>query len=156
VERRLAAILAGDVAGCSRLTSTDEEDTDVRSKEHLRVRVLIDPKITDYHGRFVKNTGDGMLAEYSSVVDAVRCAVEVPRGMAERNASRFNANFPVCDQEASFRGSGPKRVRSEPFQPWPSPLSALSLWPITAFVIGPRLVAAPSNSLRPAADRFRA
>jgi adenylate cyclase len=83
VERRLAAILAGDVAGYSRLTSTDEEDTHVRLKEHLRV--LVDPKISEYRGRVVKNTGDGMLAEFNSVVDAVRCAVEVQRGMAERN-----------------------------------------------------------------------
>src|SRR5262249_51473855 len=83
VERRLVAILAADVAGYSRLTSAAEEDTHVRLKEHLRI--LIDPKITEYHGRVVKNTGDGMLAEFSSVVDAVRCAVEIQRGMADRN-----------------------------------------------------------------------
>jgi TolB-like protein/class 3 adenylate cyclase len=84
VERRLAAILAADVAGYSRLTSEAEEDTHVRLKEHLRV--LVDPKITEYSGRVVKNTGDGMLAEFNSVVDAVRCAVEIQRGMADRNA----------------------------------------------------------------------
>jgi hypothetical protein len=84
VERRLTAILAADVAGYSRLTSAAEEDTHVRLKEHLRV--LIDPKITEYRGRVVKNTGDGLLAEFSSVVDAVRCAVEIQRAMAERNA----------------------------------------------------------------------
>jgi adenylate cyclase len=84
VERRLAAILAADVAGYSRLTSTDEEGTHVRLKDHLRA--LVDPKITEYRGRVVKNTGDGMLAEFSSVVDAVRCAVEIQRGMADRNA----------------------------------------------------------------------
>jgi adenylate cyclase len=84
VERRLTAILAADVAGYSRLTSAAEEDTHVRLKEHLRV--LIDLKITEYRGRVVKNTGDGMLAEFSSVVDAVRCAVEIQRAMAERNA----------------------------------------------------------------------
>jgi TolB-like protein len=83
VERRLAAILAADVAGYSRLTSEAEEETHLRLKEHLRV--LIDPKITEYRGRVVKNTGDGMLAEFSSVVDAVRCAVEIQRGMAQRN-----------------------------------------------------------------------
>jgi TolB-like protein/class 3 adenylate cyclase len=83
VERRLAAILAADVVGYGRLTSAAEEDTHVRLKEHLRV--LIDPKITEYSGRVVKNTGDGMLAEFSSVVDAVRCAVEIQRGMADRN-----------------------------------------------------------------------
>jgi class 3 adenylate cyclase len=84
VKRRLAAILAADVAGYSRLTSTDEEDTHVRLKEHLRV--LVDPKISEHRGRVVKNTGDGMLAEFSSVVDALRCAVEVQRGMAKRNS----------------------------------------------------------------------
>jgi adenylate cyclase len=78
VERRLAAILAADVAGYSRLTSRAEEDTHVRIKEHLRV--LIDPKITEHRGRVVKSTGDGMLAEFSNVVDAVRCAVEIQRG----------------------------------------------------------------------------
>jgi TolB-like protein len=84
IERRLTAILAADVAGYSRLTGMDEEGTHVRLKEHLRV--LVDPKITEYRGRVVKNTGDGMLAEFGSVVDAVRCAVDVQRGMAERNA----------------------------------------------------------------------
>src|ERR1700756_1093345 len=86
VELRLAAIFAGDVAGCSRLTSTDEEDTHVRLKEHLRV--LIDPQNHRISRSVVKNTGDGMLAEFSSVVDAVRCAVDIQRGMADRNANR--------------------------------------------------------------------
>lgn len=85
VERRLAAILAADVAGYSRLVGLDEEDTHVRLKEHLCV--LVDPKITEYHGRVVKKTGDGMLAEFGSVVDAVRCAIDLQRGMAERNAA---------------------------------------------------------------------
>jgi adenylate cyclase len=84
VERRLTAILAADVAGYSRLTGADEEGTHVRLKQHLRV--LVDPKIEQYRGRIVKNTGDGMLAEFGSVVDAVRCAIDVQRGMAERNA----------------------------------------------------------------------
>jgi adenylate cyclase len=83
VERRLTAILAADVAGYSRLTSAAEEDTHLRLKEHLRV--LIDPKIIEYRGRVVKNTGDGILAEFSSVVDAARCAIEIQRRMAERN-----------------------------------------------------------------------
>src|SRR6266853_221587 len=81
--RRLTAIFAADVAGYSRLTGMDEEGTHVRLREHLRV--LIDPKIAAHRGHIVKNTGDGMLAEFSSVVDAVRCAVDVQRGMAERN-----------------------------------------------------------------------
>src|SRR6266498_3995660 len=83
-ERSLAAILAADVAGYSRLTGVDEEGTHVQLQDHLRL--LVDPKIAEHRGRIVKNTGDGLLAEFSSVVDAVRCAVEVQRGMAERNA----------------------------------------------------------------------
>jgi len=82
--RRLTAIFAADVAGYSRLTGMDEEGTHVRLKEHLRV--LIDPKVAAYRGHIVKNTGDGLLAEFNSVVDAVRCAVDVQRGMAERNS----------------------------------------------------------------------
>jgi adenylate cyclase len=84
VERRLSAILAADVAGYSRLTGRDEEGTHVQLQGHLRS--LIDPKIAEHRGRVVKNTGDGLLAEFGSVVEAVRCAVEVQRGMAERNA----------------------------------------------------------------------
>ena len=80
--RRLTAILAADVAGYSRLMGADEEGTHERLKGHLRE--LVDPKIAEHRGRTVKNTGDGFLAEFSSVVDAVRCAVEVQRGMAER------------------------------------------------------------------------
>jgi class 3 adenylate cyclase len=82
--RRLTAIFAADVAGYSRLTSLDEEGTHIRLKEHLRV--LIDPKVAAHRGHIVKNTGDGLLAEFNSVVDAMRCAVDVQRGMAERNS----------------------------------------------------------------------
>lgn len=84
VERRLAAILAADVAGYSRLTGLDEEGTHVRLRE--RLRGLADPKISEHRGKVVKHTGDGVLAEFGSVVDAVRCAIEVQRGMAEQNA----------------------------------------------------------------------
>ena len=80
--RRLAAILAADVVGYSRLMGTDEEGTHERLKAHLRE--LVEPKIGEHRGRIVKNTGDGFLAEFSSVVDAVRCATEIQRGMAER------------------------------------------------------------------------
>src|SRR5215472_5977223 len=83
--RRLTAILAADVAGYSRLMVADEEGTHARLQAHLRE--LVNPKIADHRGRVVKNTGDGFLAEFASVVDAVRCAVEMQRGMAERNAS---------------------------------------------------------------------
>src|SRR6201997_4484262 len=84
VERRLAAILAADVAGYSRLMGADEEGT-LAALKTLR-RELTDPKIKEHRGRIVKTTGDGLLLEFASVVDAVRCAVEVQREMAERNA----------------------------------------------------------------------
>jgi len=80
--RRLAAILAADVAEYSRLMGADEEGTHERLKAHLRE--LVERKIEEYRGRIVKNTGDGLLAEFPSVVGAVRCAVEVQRGMIDR------------------------------------------------------------------------
>ena len=82
--RRLAAILVADVVGYSRLVGIDEEGTIARLNA-LREE-LIDPNLTQHHGRIFKTTGDGMLIEFPSVVDAVRCAVEVQRAMAERNA----------------------------------------------------------------------
>ena len=84
VERRLAAILAADVAGYSRLMGADEEGTLAALKAHRRA--VLDPKITEHRGRIVKTTGDGLLVEFASVVDAVRCAVDMQREMAERNA----------------------------------------------------------------------
>src|SRR5246500_1393211 len=83
VARRLAAILAADVAGYSRLMGADEEGTLERLKA-LR-HDLVDPKIAEHKGRIVKTTGDGMLVEFTSVVDAVRCAVAVQQAMPERN-----------------------------------------------------------------------
>ena len=83
VERRLAAILAADVAGSCRLIGIDEEGALAQLKA-LR-KTLFDPKISDHRGRIVKNTGDGALVEFGSVVDALRCAVEIQRGMAEQN-----------------------------------------------------------------------
>jgi adenylate cyclase len=85
VERRLAAILAADVAGYSRLMGEDEEGT-LAALKAIR-RELGDPKIKEHRGRIVKTTGDGLLVEFASVVDAVRCAVEVQREMALRNAA---------------------------------------------------------------------
>jgi adenylate cyclase len=85
VERRLAAILAVDVAGYSRLMGEDEEGT-LAALRAVR-RELSDPKIAEHRGRIVKTTGDGLLAEFASVVDAVRCAVEVQREMIARNAA---------------------------------------------------------------------
>jgi len=84
VDRRLAAILAADVAGYSQLMGVDEEGTLRQLKAHRRE--LVDPKITEHRGRIVKTTGDGMLVEFVSVVDAVRCAVDIERSMVERNA----------------------------------------------------------------------
>src|SRR5437588_8320350 len=81
--RRLAAILAADVAGYSRLMGADEEGTHERLKA-LR-HELVDPKIAEHHGRIVKTSGDGILVEFPSVVDAVRCAVAVQQAMAERD-----------------------------------------------------------------------
>src|SRR6478752_7173946 len=82
--RKLAAILAADVAGYSKLAGADEERTLARLRA-LRSD-LIDPTVALHHGRVVKRTGDGILVEFKSVVDAVRCAVEVQNGMVERNA----------------------------------------------------------------------
>jgi TolB-like protein/class 3 adenylate cyclase/Flp pilus assembly protein TadD len=82
--RRLAAIFAADVAGYSRLMGADEEGTHERLKAHRRE--LLDPKIGEHSGRIVKNTGDGMLVEFPSVVDAVRCAAELQRAMIDREA----------------------------------------------------------------------
>jgi TolB-like protein/class 3 adenylate cyclase/Tfp pilus assembly protein PilF len=93
--RRLTAILALDVAGYSRLMGMDEEGTHERLKTHLGE--LVDPKIGEHRGRTVKNTGDGMLAEFPSVIDAVRCAAEVQRGMIDRNAEQS------ADQRIEFR-----------------------------------------------------
>src|SRR5215510_6239671 len=80
--RRLTAILAADVAGYSRLMGQDEEGTHERLRAHLRE--LVNPKIAEHRGRIVKTTGDGFLAEFQSVVDGVRCAMEIQRGMTER------------------------------------------------------------------------
>src|SRR6516165_6234509 len=94
-QRRLAAIVSADVAGYSRLMGHDESGTLAALKAHRRE--LIDPKIAEYGGRIVKTTGDGLLLEFPSVVEAVRCAVDVQRGMAQRNAG-----MPV-DQRIDFR-----------------------------------------------------
>jgi hypothetical protein len=93
--RRLAAILAADVAGYSRLMGADEEGTLERLKA-LR-HELVDPKITKHHGRIVKTTGDGLLVEFASVVDAVRCTVEVQQAIPQRNTSvGVDSRFELC------------------------------------------------------------
>src|SRR5207248_8690731 len=95
IERRLAAILAADVVGYSRLVGEDEEGTLERLKA-LR-RAVADPKIKEHRGRVVRTMGDGLLVEFASVVDAVRCAVDVQREMTQRNA-----DFPA-DRRIEFR-----------------------------------------------------
>ena len=82
VERRLAAILAADVAGYSRLMGADEEGTHAALKAYRRE--IIDPKIAEHRGRIVRIVGDGLLVEFGSVIAAVRWAVEVQRAMGER------------------------------------------------------------------------
>src|SRR5260370_28428456 len=84
MQRRLAAILAADVVGYSRLMGSNEIGTLTSLKSHRRA--LVDPAIAEHRGRIVKTTGDGMLVEFASVVDAVACAVNIQRGMAMRNA----------------------------------------------------------------------
>ena len=91
--RRLAAILAADVAGYSRLMGADEEGIHARLMAHRRE--LFDPKIGEYFGRIVKTTGDGLSAEFASVVEAVRCAAEVQWAMVDREASVPNASRTV-------------------------------------------------------------
>src|ERR1043165_1504644 len=93
--RRLAAVLALDAVGYSRLMRADEEGTHQRFKAHRRE--LVDPKIGEHYGRIVKFTGDGMLVEFPSVVEAVLCAVEVQSGMCHRNLGV------VEDERISFR-----------------------------------------------------
>jgi adenylate cyclase len=110
--RRLAAILAADVAGYSRLMGADEEGTHERLKAHLGE--LVEPKIGEHRGRTVKNTGDGLLAEFASVVDAVRCAVDVQRGMINRERGvpeerriRFRIGVNLGDVIAEEHGPTP-------------------------------------------------
>ncbi len=95
MERRLAAILAADVAGYSRLMGRDEEGTLAQLKSFRKA--LVDPAVANHRGRIVKTTGDGMLVEFASAVDAARCAVEIQRGMA-----RQNTDVPQ-DQRIAFR-----------------------------------------------------
>ena len=83
-KRRLAAILASDVVGYSRLMGVNEERTLAQLQAHQRE--LLEPSISEHRGRIVKTTGDGMLVEFASVVDALRCATEIQKDMTERNA----------------------------------------------------------------------
>ena len=91
VERRLTTILAADVVGYSRLMAADESGTLAQLKTHRKE--LIEPKTAEYHGRVVKLMGDGMLAEFPSVVNAVQCAVDVQRGTKQLGSIRRRARF---------------------------------------------------------------
>jgi adenylate cyclase len=93
VERRLAAILAADIAGYSRLMGADEVGTLAALKAHRRE--IVDPAIARHHGRIVKTTGDGMLVEFASAVDAVTCAVAVQEKMAEQTTEGASIRFRV-------------------------------------------------------------
>ena len=93
--RKIAAILVADVVGFSRLAGADEDGT-LANLRALR-RDLTDPAVTAHHGRLVKRTGDGFIVEFRSVVDAVRCAIEIQNGMVERNAGV------VADKRIEFR-----------------------------------------------------
>ena len=115
VERRVTAILAADVVGYSRLIGADDEGTLAQLKAHHNE--LIGPKISECRGRIVRTTGDGLLVLFASVVDALRCAVEVQRGMVERNAQvpcetriefRIGINFGdiIIDDGSSIHGDG--------------------------------------------------
>jgi adenylate cyclase len=95
VERKLVSVVVADVVGYSRLMELDEEGTHARLNAFQRD--LLKPKVSEHHGRIIKNTGDGALLEFASVVDAVRCAVEIQRGMIDRNA-----DFPE-DRRIVFR-----------------------------------------------------
>jgi adenylate cyclase len=85
VERRLAAVLAADIAGYSRLMGRDEEGTLAQLKSFRKT--LVDPGLAMHRGRIIKTTGDGMLVEFASAVDAARCAVQIQREMAQRRAA---------------------------------------------------------------------
>ena len=134
--RRLAAILAADVAGYSRLMGADEEGTLERLKA-LR-RELLDPKIAEHKGRIVKTTGDGVLVDFASVVDAVRCAVAVQQAMPEQNAGvaadnrielRIGINLgDVIVEGDDLYGDG---VNIAARRPWPMPAGCSSPIPCT-------------------------
>jgi hypothetical protein len=144
VRRRLAAILAADVAGYSRLMSADEEGTHERLKAHRRE--LVDPKIGEHSGRIVKTTGDGMLVEFASVVDAVRCSAELQRAMMDREAGlpderriRFRIGINLGDVIVEGEGNcgeqghalppgarHPGDVRAENIRPGPNSTGSMS------------------------------
>ena len=131
--RRLAAIFAADVAGYSRLMGGDEEGT-LAALKAIR-RELVDPKIAEHRGRIVKTTGDGLLVEFASVVDAVRCAVEMQRAMAERNAdvaggaaasNSASASISATSSSTTTTSTATASTSPRGSKPWPSPAASAS------------------------------
>ncbi len=127
-QRRLAAILAADVAGYSRLMGADEEGTLARLKA-LRAE-LIDPTIAAHNGRIVKTTGDGLLVEFASVVDAMRCATEWQAAMADarRRPASNGASGSISATSSSTRATSTATGSTSPrgSKPWPSPAASAS------------------------------
>ena len=134
--RRLAAILAADVAGYSRLMGADEEGTHERLQGHLRE--VVDPKIKDHHGRIVKNTGDGLLAEFASVVDAGRCATEIQRSMGDREPGsellRLRPHVPVSLVDIALEAVEDLRGGSQRTRRWRKADSNLRSLPVNELV----------------------
>ena len=132
IERRLAAILAADVAGYSRLMGDDEEGT-LRDLKAYR-NALLGPKVAEHRGRIVKTTGDGALVEFQSVVNAVRCAAEMQRGMAERNIdvpAEKRIEFRIGVHQATSLATGATYSATGSISPpawrdWPSPAAFAS------------------------------
>ena len=132
IERRLAAILAADVVGYSRLMGQDEAGLLARLRAHRRE--LIDPKIAEHRGRIVKTTGDGMLVEFPSVVEAVACAIAVQRAMAEHNgnargsAGSYSASGSISATSLSMTTISTATASTLPlgWRPWPSPAGSAS------------------------------
>ena len=120
MERRLAAILAADVVGYSHLMGEDEMGTLEALKAHRKE--LLDPKVAEHHGRVVKLIGDGTLAEFPSVVEAVQCAVEIQQGMAARNveipeARRIEFRIGINLGDIIVEGRARSPAAPEPRQP---------------------------------------
>ena len=156
-ERRLTAILAADVVGYSRLMGADEEGT-LAALKAIR-RELVDPKIVEHRGRIVKTTGDGLLVEFASVVDAVRCAVDVQREMAERNAvvppvtASNSASASISATSSSMGTTSSATASTSPLgsKPWPSRAgSASAAWCATRCA-----TSSPSRSRTWASSRSR-
>ena len=155
--RRLAAILAADVAGYSRLMGADEEGTLERLKAHLHE--VVEPKIREYHGRIVKTTGDGVLAEFASVVDAVRCAGEIQRAMAERDLNlaeerrlRFRIGVNLGDLRATrcSRAVSRRSLRRQPARGSRGTVaSRCSPSTLRGRAQGPKMIAKYTNGRRP-------